>query len=215
MYAIGRTEEFFDTIRNAQSPEKFSLTFLKDLGFTSSNERLFIGVLKGLGFLDDGGAPTDRYFEFLDDSKWQIILADGIREAYEDLFRLNRNAHQMERSELTGKLKSLTRGHYSEGVVQNMAKTFEALCELANFDLPNVEEIEETPQDAKDQSPPPVDEPDEKSNIPPIEFNLGGTAGETISPNMTYRIEIVLPSTRDQSIYDAIFRSLREHILSK
>jgi hypothetical protein len=28
-----------------------------------------------------------------------------------------------------------------------------------------------------------------------------------------YRIEIVLPAVRDQAIYDAIFRSAKEHLL--
>ena len=36
----GNAEDFFKAIRNAQAPERFTQTFLKDLGFTSSNDRL-------------------------------------------------------------------------------------------------------------------------------------------------------------------------------
>jgi len=58
--------EFFNTIRGAKAPERFSIKFLKDLDFTSSNDRLFVGVLKGLKFIDDSGVPQQRYFDFLD-----------------------------------------------------------------------------------------------------------------------------------------------------
>src|SRR5262249_20897294 len=114
----------------------FTLKFIEDLGFKSTNDRLFIPLLKALGFLDENGAPKQRYFDFLDDSQWQIVLADGIRDAYEDLFRLNKKAHAMSRSDLMGKLKSLTQGKYSDNVVNLMTKTFTELVKLADFEKP-------------------------------------------------------------------------------
>jgi hypothetical protein len=208
LIAKSRLEEFLSTIRNAQAPEKFTVSFLKDLGFTSSNERLFLPMLKGLGFLDEAGAPTQRYFDFLDDSRWQLVLADGIREAYEDLFRLNRKAHEMERSDVIGKLKSLTRGQYSEAVIGNMAMTFEALCELANF------EQDEMPSPLSPSQPPDANDaasPSEQPLAPSIESPTPTAPPAEIS-GLVYRIEIVLPVSRDKAVYDALFRSLREHL---
>ena len=72
----GNAEDFFKAIRNAKAPERFTQSFLKDLEFASSNDRLYIGVLKGLGFLDENGAPTGRYFAFLDQSQ-SIIRRPG------------------------------------------------------------------------------------------------------------------------------------------
>ena len=50
----------FDAIMNsilaARAPERFTNKFLEDLGFKSSNDRLIMGVLKGLGFLNETGA---------------------------------------------------------------------------------------------------------------------------------------------------------------
>ncbi len=60
---------YFDAILDAQAPERFSVKFLENLGFTSTNDRLFIGILKDLGFLNRDGAPQSRYFEFLDRSR--------------------------------------------------------------------------------------------------------------------------------------------------
>ena len=215
LVAAGRLEEFFDTIRRAQAPETFTLTFLKDLGFTSSNERLYIPVLKGLGFLDEGGAPTDRYYAFLDDNRWQIVLAEGIRDAYEDLFRLDRHAEQLSRDEVVGKLRTLTRGQYSESVISNMAKSFEALCALANFEEPPIPIIEVPPE----VDPPELRKVPEGKQHDPVHRH-DSTDGQIRSPlrqensaALTYRIEIALPSTRDKAVYDSIFRSLKEHIL--
>ena len=79
-------EEFLAALQSAKAPERFTMKFLKDLDFKSSNDRLLIGVLKGLGFLDDGGVPKQRYFDFLDQSEAGRVLAQAIEEAYGDLF---------------------------------------------------------------------------------------------------------------------------------
>ena len=42
-------------------------------------DRLIIGVLKSLNFLDDGGRPTQRYFEYLDQTQSERVMADAIR----------------------------------------------------------------------------------------------------------------------------------------
>lgn len=60
--------QYFETIQNAQAPEKFTVKFIKDLGFTSSTDTQFINVLKSLGFLDDSGTPTESYFQLFDRS---------------------------------------------------------------------------------------------------------------------------------------------------
>jgi len=66
--SFSKIPQYFDTLLTARAPEKFTVKFLADLSFTSSNDRQFINVLKSLGFLDDSGVPTDRYFRFLDQS---------------------------------------------------------------------------------------------------------------------------------------------------
>lgn len=81
--------QYFDTLLTARAPEKFTNKFMADLGFTSSTDRLFANVLKSIGFLDDSGVPTERYFKFLDQSCSKQMVAEGVREAYEDLFNLN------------------------------------------------------------------------------------------------------------------------------
>lgn len=68
LVAAKNLPSFLEAIRTARAPEKFTLRFIEDLGFKSTNDRLFIPVLKGLGFIEDNGVPKRRYFVFLDDS---------------------------------------------------------------------------------------------------------------------------------------------------
>ncbi|HEX7705007.1 MAG TPA: DUF5343 domain-containing protein [Thermoanaerobaculia bacterium] len=194
--------KFLDALRHAQPPDKMNLKFVDELGFTSTNDRLFIPLLKAMRFVDDAGKPTSRYHAFLDDTEWKKVLADGIRDAYPDLFRVNRNAHLLSREQLTGKMKSLSEGKPSAAVLGNMVKTFVELVKLADFDAQAEEHIP-TPQ--VEAVPPRM----EDSELPAITFPRSEASG----PTLVYRIEIVLPAVRDQAIYDAIFRSAKEHLL--
>ena len=62
----GSIPAYFEAFTNAEAPERFTIKFLENLEFKSTNDRLIVGVLKDLGFLDADGIPQQRYFEFLD-----------------------------------------------------------------------------------------------------------------------------------------------------
>jgi hypothetical protein len=209
LVSVKNLGKFLDALRHAQAPEKVALRFVEELGFTSTNDRLFIPLLKAMGFLDEGGKPTARYHAFLDDTQWQRVLAEGIRDAYSDLFRVNRNAHSLSREHLAGKIKSLSEGKVSPAVLANTTKTFLELVKLADFSDQPPEEPR-VPQNVAGQ---PKGEPD--ISLPEVLTTNG--VREPLEggnrPSLVYRIEIVLPAVRDQAIYDAIFRSAKEHLL--
>jgi hypothetical protein len=119
-----------DAIKGAKAPSKFTQRFLESLEFKSPADRLIVGVLKGLKFLDDDGSPTQRYFDFLDQTQSDRVLADGIREAYDDLFQVNTTAQTLNRGELINKFKTLSQGQLSESVLDKMALTFSELSKL-------------------------------------------------------------------------------------
>ena len=103
-------EAFMNAIRAAKAPERVNNKFLTQLDFTSSNDRLFIGVLKGLGFIDESGVPTKRYYSFLDQAESGKVLAEAVREAYDDLFAVNKKAQDLSVEAAKNKLKTLTQG---------------------------------------------------------------------------------------------------------
>lgn len=90
---------------SAKAPERFTNKFLEDLGFKSTNDRLYIGVFKALGLLDENGVPTQRYHQFLDQTETGKVIAIGIQEAYEDLFALRKDAQKLSVDEIKGNLK--------------------------------------------------------------------------------------------------------------
>ena len=202
-------ESILEAVRNAQAPEKFTSRFMVELGFESTNDRLIVGMLKGLGLLDESGAPTDRYFAFLDDTQSDRILAEGIREAYGDLFRINSKANEMDQADVKQKLKTLTRGAKSEAVLTKMAMTFVSLCKLANFKSPSA-----TPKPKPLEKKPELKKKEETEKKPTSpDDGIEQTIGKKKSFDLAYNIHIELPATRDQAVYDSIFRSIKEHIL--
>jgi hypothetical protein len=199
----GSIPAYFEAIANAEAPERFTIKFLQNLEFTSTNDRLLVNVLKDLGFLDTDGIPQQRYFEFLDKTQSRKVLAEGIREAYSDLFAVNKEAHKLSVEEAKNKLRTLYAGSKKDALIGRIASTFAALCDYADFSIP-------------------LNKPKSKPPIPPkpeLEDKGGG-----ISPpdtkfvsldSLQYHINIILPESRDQAVYDAIFKSLKDHLGTK
>ncbi len=187
-----------DAIKVAQAPEKFTLRFLQSLEFKSTTDRLIVGVLKAMRFVDTDGKPTDRYYRYLDQTQSAIVLAEGIREGYSDIFQVDKNAHNLTQKVVVNKFKTLTQGQYSDGVLENMGRTFVSLCKLADFKSKPAVQPEATGDEA------PKGEEGDKPPLPKDKVSLGG---------LHYNIQIILPESRDPKVYDALFRSLKEHLL--
>ncbi|MBL9082409.1 MAG: DUF5343 domain-containing protein, partial [Planctomycetales bacterium] len=134
----------------------------------------------------------------------QRRVADAIQTAYDDLFTLNRNAQTLSIDEVKGKFKSLTQGQKSENVIGWMANTFHTLCELADWSAPAIP----TPASDTDQ-PPPTPPPSYVPTPPPVQDQLPVSKGMELH----YNIQLILPESRDQAVYDALFSSLRRHLM--
>jgi hypothetical protein len=217
---VKNTEALLNTLQAAKAPPKFTQRFLEDLGFKSTNDRLYINIFKALGFLSPDGVPTSRYYEFLDPSQSGRVLAEALEEAYADLFQLRRDAQRMERAELRGKIKTLTQGRVSDGVVDKMAMTFLGFAKLADFDAPRT-------HPAANADPAPVDEESRDNTSETATAPPGG--GSPLAPQgppsrsetgpirlggFVYNVELHLPESRDPAVYEALFRALKSHLLS-
>jgi hypothetical protein len=196
--------QYFETLLTAKAPDKFTVKFMTDLGYTSSNDRQFVNVLKAIGFIDEGGTPTTRYYHFLDQSKAKLMVAEGIRDAYADLFMLNISANKLTKDEVMGKFKTLTNGSKENVTISYMASTFVNLCAYADWTQMK-QAIEATNQPITGETPPPVAETDKSNQL----VASGGMF------DLNYNIHIHLPVTRDEGVYDALFASLAKHINSK
>lgn len=189
---------FLNTIKGAQAPNRVTTDFLKRLGYTSSNDRMFIGLLKALGFTDDAARPTQRYFHYLDDSESRAILAEAVREAYGELFSINRDAQKMSLAEVKSKLKTLTQGKKSDVVIKRMADTFKKLAALGDFSSVQGKAADMRPTLAQPEG----------GEAPSPE-----TQGRTPrGVELHYNIQIHLPESRDPAVFEAIFSAITRHL---
>lgn len=180
--------------------QKLQKGFLEDLGFKSSNDRLYVGLFKTLGLVDESGQPTQRYFEFIDQTETNRVLAIGIEEAYEDLFNLRKDAQNLTYDEVKNKFKTLTQGQKSDNVVSLMATTFKALCEIADWSKKETIKTKTSLEDKVIESA-----KDKDVTSTPIT--------RVADMNLHYNIQIHLPETTNMAVYDAIFQSLKKHLL--
>lgn len=203
------TAAIFDAIAKAQAPQRFTQKFLEQLGFTATADRLMINVMKAVGLLTDTGVPTQQYHEFLDKSESGRVLAAGIRRAYADLFQINANAQEMSRQDVIGKMKTISQGAYSDGVLGKMASTFITLCKLADF----TSVTSNDKRDAGSRDEVHQDEQDRVDGDARRERLRDGTSDRRLIDGLVYNINIHLPESRQPEVYDALFRALREHLL--
>lgn len=198
MPSVTHLYQILDAIQKAGVPDVFNLDFLKDLGFTSSNDRPVIKVLKYLGMIDSSGRPQNTYREFVNHTKAKGVLAGRIRSAFDDLYLSDKDAHNKTAEELKGWFKTKT--GVSDSVAKKMATQFKSLASYADFraaPATSSEKPSATPQVKPDKKPP----------LPPTPVsNLQGLG-------LVYRLEIHLPDTQNVETFRAIFRALREELM--
>ncbi len=191
----GQIKAFFDRIREAQAPEKFTIQFLTDLGFTSSNFRSFIPLLKGLGFLTEDGSPKSEYMSLLDPTQWSRVLGNSICEKYSDIFTMKARPTKADKQAIIGKFKSTY--NLTDLVAERSANTFLALLEIADVE--------------HNRNAPIVDS--RPIIVPPERIDHHDLSKNKSQIGIAYNIQIQLPATKDLEVYNAIFRSLREHLI--
>lgn len=192
MNSVGGIPTIFTRIREAGAPPRFTHEFLRaSLGFTSSNDRSIISILRQLGFLTSDGTPTDRYHEFRGQSGGRA-LAEGLREGWSDLFLADQHANDKTATQLQSLFKSVS--GKSESVAKKMATTFKALSDQADW---SVRTSEILPSNG-----------DEENLIQP-------SVPQTTTPAMSLHqdVHVHLPATSDVAVYRAIFRALKDELI--
>lgn len=207
------SNKYLATVRNLQDimkkiveetpPEKFTIAYLKHLGFKSSNDYRVIRLLKDIGFLSESGNPTHIYYEYRNPYLSRRLLGNIVKEMYGDIFLLLENPHP-KNSLFIRELFKTTHG-VSDQLALFMTNTFFALFELS--DVNNTIDFinHEVEMSIKN---------DEKKDLSLIESNKSGYSQENNS-KFNYNIELHLPSTKDKEVYDLIFTSLRKHLFKE
>ena len=201
--AITRIPEVFNKIRDGQAPDQFSNQLLKDWGFTSSNDRAFIPMLKELGFLSLEGKPTQRYHNYRDHSRSMEIMAEAIKGAYSDIFLIKEYPTDADKATVKGKFKSF---HNASDHVSNlMMKNFYELLKLAKLKSISTKPKIGGTEDEKEIK--------EENNVAGKKATKDTNFPQVYPTGLHYNIQIHLPATKDVEVYNALFKSLREHLI--
>lgn len=188
---IGRLREFLEKIPKMGVPAKITTHSLPTLGFKSHNDRPIISILKAIQFLDSSGVPNQNYKDFRDSTKAGGILAAEIQKAYSELFSLYPNAFDKDDQSLKDFFAPTTEA--GEQVVLATINTFRVLCSFADFKaIPKEGESKKGQGEGEKPKPP-------------------AATGVTLNVN----IQITLPLTDDASVYDKIFKAIKDNLVSR
>jgi hypothetical protein len=195
----GQLADFFRKIADAQAPETFTRQYLKDLGFGSSTFRAVIPLLKSLGFLSSDGAPTARYLEYRNSARARRVMGEALKEAYGDLFTIKERPTDADRQLIEGKFRS---AHNATPLTAKlMASTFYSLLGLADLTEDAIGEKKKSTEEKL------------QTAIPPQSLDGDRPKDQRGQTSLHYNIQIHLPATKDIEVYNAIFKSLKGHLL--
>lgn len=203
MAAVKNVPGIFAKIKTAGTPPKFSHSFLSEtLGFTSSNDRRIIAVLKNLGFLNPDGVPTQRYADYRG-VKGGSAISKGLREGWSEVFLADENANELNAKEIQAIMKGLT--GKGDAVAEKLASTFKTLANLGDWTATD-ETVDDQVEDRGDDTP---------TEDPIEELRGEGEKGvEALGRQVKLHtdIHVHLPPTTDVSVYTAIFRAIRDEL---
>lgn len=200
-----KIEPLLTRIRTATKPERLTMELLTTWGFPSSNDRALPRLLRALGFLTESSQPTPLYDRLRDPRDYRRALGDSIRSTYADLFSIDPNIHKAPDDDVRAAMSRITGKDLD--TVKRYFSTFKTLTSLADLEpiAPNAPLA--PPISAVEPTPPPAPTTDKGAG-------QGKQSGHTQSraTEYHYNIQIHLPVTTDITVYNAIFKSLRENL---
>lgn len=204
----GTLEKMLEKIKTASSPERFTQDFVSTkLAMKGGTAKATIPLLKKMGLVAPDGSPTDLYGEFRNPAKSRIALGKAFRNLYPRLYEMNEYIHDATDKDVLGAIVECTGGERDSSVTKLTLATFNLLRKHSDFDTKEIEieDIHSTIEEKPKQTSIAINHPS-TSHIPTPQ-------GKSI--NLSYTINLNLPATKDIEVFNAIFKSLKEHILEE
>jgi Family of unknown function (DUF5343) len=190
--------------RRRRRPERFTQDFLESmLGFGGASARAFIPLLKRMQFISSDGTPTALYDQYRNDGTRSAALAAGVRNAYSEIFDRNQFVFNLPRDKLTSLVREMTGLPKDSQVGRMIVATFWTLKHGADF----AAKPDEGSAGTLAITPP---APTGDNNTPPARDEQ-----EDVQLRIGYTINLNLPETTNPDVFNAIFKSLKEHLLRK
>lgn len=199
--ATGNVEKALNAIKSAATPSSVSQDFVKTiLGIKGGSGNQITSYLKKIGFAGADGQPTSIYTRFRNSSTSGLAAAEALKVGYGSLYKRNEYMHELTDDELRGLIIEETGVGHDSNVPNLVLSCINALKSFARFESHPVKlEAVEPEQKNSDYST-------HQQQVPPVSSGLG--------MNLSYTINLNLPATSDIAVFNAIFKSLKENLLS-
>lgn len=198
----GSVKTALERIRQAATPDRVTRDFVTTkLAIKGGTGAALIPYLKKIGLVNSDGTPTELYKQFRNSKTGSAAIASAIKLGYKKLAQVNEYFYELNDKDLQALIVQVTGTEAGSTVAKLTFSTLKALKAFANFE--DTGEADEGGDDASREA-------------------AGATGGKSaqksqlgkLGMNLSYTINLNLPATSDQAVFNAIFRSLREHLLS-
>jgi hypothetical protein len=197
--AYGNITKTLERIKRASTPQRFTQDFLATtLDLKGGSPKPVIPFLKRTGFLASDGTPTELYRRFRNNSSTGAAAAEALRVGFRPLYEINEYIHNAKDPDLRGAIVQATGAENDSSTVKSVLGSFKALRAFADFSA----------------EPVAVTDEDDGAELMGGEAGRGPDRGELPAAiRLGYTVNLHLPATSDVAVFNAIFKSLREHLL--
>jgi len=198
--STGLIGKIFEKIQQAKVPPRYTTDFQTTvLGFGSGSARPFIPFLKRLGFIQSDGTPTELYTRFRNADSSGAAMAEAMRIGFADIFQKNEFANDLTDDKLKNLVVEVTGKEPNDGTVGAIVSSFKACKQLADFEGADAAKKERVEPLELSKS---LVKHDPSRQQSAHDFRIG------------YTININLPETTNVEVYNAIFASIKQNLLT-
>ena len=200
----GSVVKALERIKEIPTPEKVSQDFIKTkVGIKGGTGNSVNSFLKKIGFVSEDGSPTSIYKKFRNPKESKKAMATAIKHGYSDLYSYNEYLHELTDQEIKGLL--IEHGGYKDDArpIFLIISTLNKLKDLADFEKEDNFDIQKANEKSVN-----IEKESSIDNKPVFK-----QSNQDLGMNISYTINLNLPATNDISIYNSIFKSLKENLL--
>lgn len=198
----GSIKTCLDRIKAAATPDRVTTDFITTkLQIKGGTGSALIPYLKKIGLVASDGSPTEIYKQFRNHSTAGAATAAAVKTGYKALGLVNEYFYDLNDTDLLALIVQVTGVEEGNQVAKLTLSTLKTLKAFANFDAKSGEAVRDDKE--ADES---------KGSGHKHDSAKGGISRQGLS--LSYTINLNLPATTDQSVFNAIFRSLKEHLIS-
>ncbi len=196
--SAGVLQRVLEKIPISERPAVFTGDFLATvIGASGGAARPIIPILKATGLLNQSSQPTEVYSSFQTEGKRAAAAHQALRNGFSEIFKRNQYAHKADDKTLIDLIVAITGLPRNDNIVRYILNTFQAFQSHIKL--------------SPDADAGSVDDENPKPTDAALTQKHDGVSRSKVG--LVYNLNIVLPETTNIDVYDAIFRSLRSHIL--